>query len=63
MKMVCKNYSEPVLQIGTENASQMTQGLKSDLTFSKKHGEIMHRHLAPSWFSMGSSLWLMLANF
>ena len=22
--MVCKSYSEPVLQIGTENASQMT---------------------------------------
>ena len=24
MKIVCKSYSEPVLQIGTENASQMT---------------------------------------
>ena len=36
------------------------EGLKSDFTFSKKNGEIMPGHLAPS---LRSSFWLMLATF
>ena len=64
MKMLCKSYPEPVLQIGTENASQMTSpGAQIGPHIFKKNGEIMPGHLAPSWFSLGSSFWLMLASF